>query len=82
MPFLFFFFTPWLYGQNRDELLVVRLPAKHGSINEPGAAPIPDSTARLHIASRRARMCESMALAVAQRSPVTASQSAAGKCKT
>jgi hypothetical protein len=32
---------PWLCGQNPDELLVVRLPAKHGHINEPGAPPIP-----------------------------------------
>ena len=28
--------TPWLCGQNPDELLVVRLPAKHGRINQPG----------------------------------------------
>ena len=65
--------TPWLYGQNPDELLVVRLPAQHGHINEPGAAPIPGSAARLQItAPRRTRKCGSIALAVAQRSPVKA----------
>ena len=54
--------TPWLCGQNPDELLVVRLPAKHGRINEPGAAPIPFSRMRGEIAgSGRARRCESMA---------------------
>jgi len=54
--------TPWLGGQNPDELLVVRLPAKHGRINEPGAAPIPSPTVRGEIAaSGRARRCGSMA---------------------
>ncbi len=54
--------TPWLCGQNPDELLVVRLPAKHGRINQPGAAPIPFPTVRDEIASSgRARRCGSMA---------------------
>jgi hypothetical protein len=54
--------TPWLCGQNPDELLVVRLPAKHGRINQPGAAPIPFPTVRGEIAaSGRARRCGSMA---------------------
>ncbi len=54
--------TPWLCGQNPDELLVVRLPAKYGRINEPGAAPIPSPTVRGEIAgSGRARTCRSMA---------------------
>ena len=60
--------TPWLCGQNPDELLVVRLPAKYGRINEPGAAPVPSPTMRGEIAaSGRARRCGSMA---AGRSPV------------
>ena len=47
--------TPWLCGQNPDELLVIRLPAKYGRINEPGAAPIPPLTLRGEItASGRA----------------------------
>jgi len=54
--------TPWLCGQNPDELLVVRLPAKHGRINQPGAAPIPFPTVRDETAaSGRARRCGSMA---------------------
>jgi len=54
--------TPWLCGQNPDELLVVRLPAKHGRINQPGAAPIPFPTVRDEIAaSGRARRYGSMA---------------------
>src|SRR5438128_4566278 len=54
--------TPWLCGQKPDELLVVRLPAKHGRINQPGAAPIPPLTVRGEIAgSGRARRCRSMA---------------------
>jgi hypothetical protein len=54
--------TPWLCGQNPDELLVVRLPAKHGRINQPGAVPIPFPTVRDEIsASGRARMCGSIA---------------------
>lgn len=36
--------TPLLSGQNPDELLVVRLPAKRGQINLPGTAPIPRAT--------------------------------------
>jgi hypothetical protein len=66
-------FTPWLYAQNSDELLVIRLPAKHGHINEPGAAAIPVSAVRLQItAPRSGQRCGSMAPAVAQRSPVKA----------
>jgi hypothetical protein len=42
--------TAWLCGQNPDELLVVRLPAKHGRINEPGVAPTPPLTVRGKIA--------------------------------
>ena len=58
----FFAITTLLCGQNPDELLVVRLPAKHGRINEPGPAPIPFSTVRGEIAgSGRDRRCESMA---------------------
>jgi len=54
--------TPWLCGQNPDELLVVRLPAKHGRINQPGAAPIPFPTVRDETAaSGRARRYGSMA---------------------
>ena len=54
--------TPWLCGQNPDELLVIRLPAKYGRINEPGAAPIPSPTLRGEIAgSGRARRCRSTA---------------------
>ena len=54
--------TPWLCGQNPDELLVVRLPAKHGRINQPGAAPIPFPTVRDEIAaSGRARRYGNMA---------------------
>ncbi len=65
--------TPWLCAQNPDELLVIRLPAKHGHINEPGAAPIPVPTVRLQItAPRSGQRCGSMAPAVAQRSPVKA----------
>src|SRR6266496_3354732 len=54
--------TPWLCGQNPDELLVVRLPAKHGRINGPGVAPIPSPTVRGEIAgSGKDRRCGSMA---------------------
>src|SRR5438093_7497731 len=54
--------STWLCGKNRDELLVVRMLAKYGRINEPGAAPIPSPTVRGEIAgSGRARMCRSMA---------------------
>src|SRR5437667_7050243 len=54
--------TPWLCGQNPDELLVIRLPAKYGRINEPGAAPIRSPTVRGEIAgSGSARRCRSMA---------------------
>jgi hypothetical protein len=54
--------TPWLFGQNPDELLVVRLPAKHGRINQPRAAPIPFPTVRDEIAaSGRARRYGRMA---------------------
>ena len=49
--------TPLLCGQTLDELLVVRLPAKHGYINQPGATPIPFPTAR----GQTARRCGSMA---------------------
>jgi hypothetical protein len=42
--------APKLWGQNPDELLVIRLPAKHGHINEPGATPIPFPTVRGQIA--------------------------------
>src|SRR5216117_2582188 len=54
--------TPLVCGQNPDELLVVRLPAKHGRINQPGAAPIPFPRGRDQIAvPRTARRCKSMA---------------------
>jgi len=54
--------TPLVCGQNPDELLVVRLPAKHGYINQPGATPIPFPTARDQAATPgRARRCGSMA---------------------
>jgi hypothetical protein len=54
--------TPLLCGQNPDELLVVRLPAKHGYINQPGATPIPFPTVRGQTAAPgRARRCGSMA---------------------
>src|SRR5438552_11016944 len=54
--------TPLIYGQKPDELLVVRLPAKHGYINQPGATPIPFPTARDQTATPcRARRCGSMA---------------------
>jgi hypothetical protein len=54
--------TSWLCGQNPDELLVVRLPAKYGHINEPGVAPIPFSTVRGELAgSRKDRKCGSTA---------------------
>jgi hypothetical protein len=54
--------TSWLCGQNPDELLVVRLPAKYGHINEPGVAPIPFPTVRGEIAgSRKDRKCGSTA---------------------
>jgi hypothetical protein len=57
-----FLLTPWLGGQNPDELLVIRLPAKYGHINEAGAAPKPFPTVRDEIAaSGRARRCGSMA---------------------
>ncbi len=57
-----FLLTPWLGGQNPDELLVIRLPAKHGHINEAGAASKPFPTVRDEIAaSGRARRCGSMA---------------------
>jgi|SRR6266542_749882 len=61
--FVLVLLTPWLCGQNPDELLVVRLPAKHGRINEPGAAPIPSPTVRGEIAgSGKDRRCGSMAV--------------------
>ena len=54
--------TPLVCGQNPDELLVVRLPAKHGYINQPGATPIPFPTARDQTTTPgRARRCGSMA---------------------
>ncbi len=60
--------TPWLCGQNPDELLVIRLPARYGRINEPGAAPIPPLTVRGEItASGRGPRSGSTA---AGRSPV------------
>jgi hypothetical protein len=51
--FVLVLLTPWLCGQNPDELLVVRLPARHGHINEPGVAPIPFPTVRGEIAGLR-----------------------------
>jgi hypothetical protein len=54
--------APRLWGQNPDELLVIRLPAKHGHINEPGAAPVPFPTVRGQIAVPGTdRRCKSMA---------------------
>jgi len=44
--------TPSLGGQNPDELLEVRLPAKQGHINYPGTAPVPPATGRGEIAVR------------------------------
>jgi hypothetical protein len=54
--------TPSVCGQNPDELLVVRLPARHGYVNQPGASPVPFPTARGQTATpARARRCGSMA---------------------
>src|SRR5713101_4763565 len=56
------FLTPWLCGQNPDELLVVRLPAHPGRNPLPGAARIPFPPVRAEIAaSGRAGRCGSMA---------------------
>jgi hypothetical protein len=65
MPFLLLL-TPLVCGQNPDERLIVRLPAKHGNINQPGASPIPFPIARGQTATPgRARKCGSMAASCA-----------------